>query len=395
VVPSRAWSSSLVHACPLLYERRWIGLTPEEMARVREDLEAFAAELFDGFFRADQRRWGQAYVRGLLLDGRRKSVEPMAARLGEDGNRQALAHFMTTSPWDAAHVRARTAWRLQEAIGPEALIVDDTGFLKDGDASACVSRQYAGTAGKVTKCQVGVSLHLAGSCLGRGELAAVPVRVRGSGLSGGGPGQGRPPQPLRHSRRSGACGEVAARPGHDRRDPVVGHRHSPGRRGRRLRGCRRFPPRTGRTQPALRGGHFLPPHRPSSRRPARPARLRGHRPATGNAVPRGCADHEAGGCRRKCRTCRRGCRRGARAWCRRPTTPGSCWTRAHGWRPPRPWGCGRHSRATTTPRRPRCRTRCHRTHPGRCHRRPGWTTGSGRSSRPPSRRTAWSCPRRP
>ncbi|MGC0343811.1 SRSO17 transposase [Streptomyces sp. SLBN-8D4] len=131
------------------------------MAGVREDLEAFAAELFDGFFRADQRRWGQAYVRGLLLDGRRKSVEPMAARLGEDGNRQALAHFITSSPWDPAHVRARLAWRMQDAIGAEALIVDDTGFLKDGDASACVSRQYTGTAGKVTKCQVGVSLHLA------------------------------------------------------------------------------------------------------------------------------------------------------------------------------------------------------------------------------------------
>ncbi|WP_152895876.1 IS701 family transposase [Streptomyces adustus] len=131
------------------------------MAGVREDLEAFAADLFDGFFRADQRRWGQAYVRGLLLDGRRKSVEPMAARLGEDGNRQALAHFITSSPWDPAHVRARLAWRMQDVVGPEALIVDDTGFLKDGDASACVSRQYTGTAGKVTKCQVGVSLHLA------------------------------------------------------------------------------------------------------------------------------------------------------------------------------------------------------------------------------------------
>jgi SRSO17 transposase len=85
----------------------------------------------------------------------------MAARLGEDGNRQALAHCVTTSPWDPAHVRARLAWRMQDAIGAEALIVDDTGFLKDGDASACVSRQYTGTAGKVNNCQVGVSLHLA------------------------------------------------------------------------------------------------------------------------------------------------------------------------------------------------------------------------------------------
>jgi SRSO17 transposase len=59
-------------------------------------------------------------------------------------------------------VRARLAWRMQEAIGAEALIIDDTGFLKDGDASACVSRQYTGTAGKVTKCQVGCRCILPG-----------------------------------------------------------------------------------------------------------------------------------------------------------------------------------------------------------------------------------------
>ncbi|ANS62292.1 putative IS701 family ISMmq4-like transposase [Streptomyces lincolnensis] len=87
-------------------------------------------------------------------------MEPMAARLGKDGNRQALAHFITSSPWDPAQVRARPAWRMHEAIDPEALIIEDTGFLKDGGASACVSRQYTGTAGKVTNCQVGVSLHL-------------------------------------------------------------------------------------------------------------------------------------------------------------------------------------------------------------------------------------------
>ncbi|WP_189147465.1 IS701 family transposase [Streptomyces lacrimifluminis] len=132
-----------------------------ELAAVRCDLEDFAAEVFEPFSRADQRRWGTVYLRGLLLEGRRKSVEPMAARLGEDGNRQALAHFITSSPWDAAHVRARLAWRMQQVIKPTALIIDDTGFLEDGDASACVTRQYTGTAGKVTNCQAGVSLHLA------------------------------------------------------------------------------------------------------------------------------------------------------------------------------------------------------------------------------------------
>ncbi|WTB60329.1 IS701 family transposase (plasmid) [Streptomyces sp. NBC_00826] len=136
-------------------------MTPEEIASVRGELEDLAAEVFEPFARGDQRRWGQVYLRGLLTDGQRKSVEPMAARLGEDGNRQALAHFITTSPWDPVHVRARLAWRMEAAVRPKALIFDDTGFLKDGNASACVSRQYTGTAGKVTNCQVGVSLHLA------------------------------------------------------------------------------------------------------------------------------------------------------------------------------------------------------------------------------------------
>ncbi|TLQ47693.1 IS701 family transposase [Streptomyces marianii] len=136
-------------------------MTPDEIGLLRGELEAFAAEVFEPFARKDQRRWGQVYLRGLLTDGRRKSVEPMAARLGADGNRQALANFITTSPWDPAHIRAQLAWRMEVAIRPKAVVFDDTGFLKDGTASACVSRQYTGTAGKVTNCQVGVSLHLA------------------------------------------------------------------------------------------------------------------------------------------------------------------------------------------------------------------------------------------
>jgi SRSO17 transposase len=84
-------------------------VTPDEVAAARDELEASAAEVFEPFARKDQRRWGQVYLRGLLVDGRRKSVEPMAARLGEDGNRKALAHFITTSSWDPAHIRARLA----------------------------------------------------------------------------------------------------------------------------------------------------------------------------------------------------------------------------------------------------------------------------------------------
>jgi SRSO17 transposase len=90
----------------------------EELAAARCDPKDFAAEMFEPFARADQRRWGGVYLRGLLLDGGRKSVEPMAARPGEDGNRQALSHLVTSSPWDAAHVRAPLAWRMQPVVNP-------------------------------------------------------------------------------------------------------------------------------------------------------------------------------------------------------------------------------------------------------------------------------------
>ncbi|MFD5735814.1 transposase [Streptomyces sioyaensis] len=88
-------------------------------------------------------------------------MEPMAARLSGDGDRQVLAHFITSSPWHAVHLRARLAWKMAPVIKPAALIVDDTRFLKNGDVSTGVPRQYTGTAGKVTNCQAGVSLHLA------------------------------------------------------------------------------------------------------------------------------------------------------------------------------------------------------------------------------------------
>ncbi|MFJ3973530.1 transposase [Streptomyces parvus] len=64
-------------------------MTQDEIAAVRSELEEFAVEVFEPFARNDQRRRGQVYLRGLLTDGQRKSVEPMAARLGKDGNRQA------------------------------------------------------------------------------------------------------------------------------------------------------------------------------------------------------------------------------------------------------------------------------------------------------------------
>jgi len=100
-------------------------------------------------------------IRGLLLDGERKSIEPMAARL-PDGNVQALQQFVGQSPWDHHPVRKKLAERMiAEMVPAVAWIVDDTGFPKQGKHSVGVARQYSGTLGKTGNCQIAVSLHLA------------------------------------------------------------------------------------------------------------------------------------------------------------------------------------------------------------------------------------------
>jgi SRSO17 transposase len=135
------------------------GIAPAELAAVRGRLEAFAAEVFESLPRKDQRARGECYLRGLMLEGRRKSIEPIAARLGGEVHYQALHHFVAVSPWDWRPVRRRLAEQLVATLGPTAWAVDDTGFPKDGDHSVGVQRQYSGTLGKTANCQLGVSVN--------------------------------------------------------------------------------------------------------------------------------------------------------------------------------------------------------------------------------------------
>ena len=133
-------------------------MTPEQIAEVRPRLLEFTAGMLGGLARSDQRAAGELYVRGLLTDGRRKSMQPMAARLGVD--HQRLQQFITSSTWDYVAVRRNAARWFAGHQPVEALVIDDTGFAKDGPASPCVARQYSGTLGKVGNCQIGVSVHL-------------------------------------------------------------------------------------------------------------------------------------------------------------------------------------------------------------------------------------------
>ncbi len=130
-----------------------------ELGSCRGRLEESAGEVSAPLERADQRVVGSLYLRGLLLDGRCKSMQPMAGRLGVD--RQQLQQFMTSSTWPVDSVRARLARRAVAVVRPQVWVVGDTGFPKDGTSSPGVARQHSGTLGKVGNCQFGVSVHAA------------------------------------------------------------------------------------------------------------------------------------------------------------------------------------------------------------------------------------------
>ncbi|MEU8608277.1 IS701 family transposase [Actinoplanes sp. NPDC048791] len=139
--------------------------------RLGDDLGEYVSDVFGSLRFVLWRGRAGDYLRGLMLDGRRKSIQPMAARLAGP-HEQALNHFVTNSPWDVAPVRRRIAERMQVALAGPAWAIDDTGLLKYGKASPCVARQYTGTAGKITNCQVAVSVSLVT------ETASCPVDWR-------------------------------------------------------------------------------------------------------------------------------------------------------------------------------------------------------------------------
>ncbi|MFG2364727.1 IS701 family transposase [Streptomyces mirabilis] len=130
------------------------------MNRVRAKLALYVADLFASVSRKDQRAKGDCYLRGLMLDGRRKSIQAMAARL-PDGNEQNLQQFVNQSTWDPVPVQRRIVERMLPLIRPAAWVIDDVSVPKDGQMSVAVAPQYCGALGKRANCQVAVSVHAA------------------------------------------------------------------------------------------------------------------------------------------------------------------------------------------------------------------------------------------
>jgi SRSO17 transposase len=150
------------------------------MGTTTERFEQYVSLIAQQLGHADRVDPFRGYCTGLLLPVQRKSVEPMAAHLAPTRVRsehQRLHHFVADAAWsDEAVLAAVRDYVLEQGMAragrPEALLIDDTGFPKQGTHSVGVARQYCGQLGKQDNCQVAVSVSLAN------EAYSLPVAYR-------------------------------------------------------------------------------------------------------------------------------------------------------------------------------------------------------------------------
>ena len=135
-----------------------LGVTPDEVAALHDELLAYHAEFAALFRRAEQRYWALKYTEGQLLPLERKSIAPLADAL-DGGNVQAMQQFIGVGGWDDAAVLVKHQQLVAETLGEDdtgVLIIDGCDFPKQGRASVGVARQYCGPLGKVAHCQASV-----------------------------------------------------------------------------------------------------------------------------------------------------------------------------------------------------------------------------------------------
>src|SRR5215213_6359493 len=115
----------------------------------RAELDGWLGPFLAALGHEKRRRWAPVYLRGLLGPGERKSLQPMAARLGLSGHDQ-LQHFVASPAWSDAPLRRLLVERAVAPVGgPDAvLVINDTALPKQGRHSVGVARQYCGASGK-------------------------------------------------------------------------------------------------------------------------------------------------------------------------------------------------------------------------------------------------------
>jgi SRSO17 transposase len=141
--------------------------TPELAPEILDRLDSYAALFRDDFNRPRQAQYSGVYLQGLILDGDRKSIEPLSRKVTlPDGLivadlDQALQQFVGQSTWDEQAVWRRYRSTMAETFASKAgiFVIDDTSFPKQGKHSVGVQRQYCGALGKTANCQVAPSVH--------------------------------------------------------------------------------------------------------------------------------------------------------------------------------------------------------------------------------------------
>jgi SRSO17 transposase len=129
-----------------------------------EELEAVGDRLSVHFARSEVRQRAQDYLRGLLSEAERKNSWQLAEVAG-NSTPYGIQHLLGRANWDANAVRDELREYVVEHLADDesCLVVDETGFIKKGEGSVGVKRQYTGTVGKRENCQVGVFLAYASS----------------------------------------------------------------------------------------------------------------------------------------------------------------------------------------------------------------------------------------
>ena len=139
-----------------------VNLSTNDLRRVARELKVFYSSFSDFFGNKTRSVANQAfqYLQGQIMLNERVNMTNIE-KVVPDCNHQSLQHFISNSQWDEEGVISEIQRHVSELIGNPvhgSLHIDESGFLKSGDSSVGVKRQYCGRFGKVENCQVGVFL---------------------------------------------------------------------------------------------------------------------------------------------------------------------------------------------------------------------------------------------
>ncbi|MCL5676407.1 MAG: IS701 family transposase [Firmicutes bacterium] len=142
-----------------------IGLDAHRAGQLGTLLDEYLAFFEDCYHRDEQQKHGETFVKGLLSDLDRKSIEPIALRYEGEKAVRPMQFFFQRSPWDEPKMLRLYQQRLSSLVNdPDGMItVDGSDFPKKGAHSVGVNRQYCGVLGKTDNCQAGVFIGYSGS----------------------------------------------------------------------------------------------------------------------------------------------------------------------------------------------------------------------------------------